>query len=90
LFEVFLRPPFGQDPIFERVNVLLVDFPSSSSVLPQQCSLEGRFVVASKEASLESKERDVQLLVLLVLVFVSKNTRILLDGSKDFVVPGPN
>ena len=46
-------------------------------------------MVASKEAGLGSEEKDVQLLVLLAFVSVSENTRIVLDGSEDCVVPGP-
>jgi len=46
-------------------------------------------VVASKEAGLESEKKGVQLLVLLAFVFVSEKTRIVLDESKNCVVPEP-
>ena len=46
-------------------------------------------MVASKEAGLGFEKKDVQLLVLLAFVFVSEKTRIILDRSEDFVVPGP-
>lgn len=51
--------------------------------------MEGRSVVASKEAGLGSEEKGVQLLVLLAFVSVSEKTLIVLDGSEDCVVPGP-
>ena len=77
MFEVFPRLPFGQDPIFERVSVLLVDVARPFLL-----------VVASEEAGLGSEEKDVQLFVL-ASVSVSEKTRIVLDGSEDCVMPGP-
>ncbi len=46
-------------------------------------------MVAPEEAGLGSDEKDVQLLVLLAFVSVSKKMRIVLGGSENRVVPGP-
>jgi len=49
--------------------------------------LKTRSVVSSKEAGLEFKKKDFQLLVLLALVSVFERTRMVLKVSANSVVP---
>ena len=66
-------------------------FPSfslpSSSVLPQQCSLEVRLIIISKEAGLGFEEKDIQLLVPLAFVSVFERTWIVCGGFAGAVAP---